>query len=465
MGRPNRAADFVTDTRVWGAPHRVQQSVDREANKGKRLEIWVTAVGQLRTLVQRSPLGPCQRIGSRRCGHGHLGGFPAGLVIKERRDIEVQANPSPPPRVSRLRRCYDTGMLGIDTRAARAAWTVFLVALTLVVIYYIRSVLLVFFLAILFAYVLQPVVSLVDRFIPWPKSRTYSLAVVYVVLLGVLVLAGMLIGGRVAEEGTNLAKSLPDLKAGLQRRLAEPGPAWLQPIQHYLSTEITGRLQDFGAIVLPLVQKAGEHALSLLSSVLFVVLVPILGFFFLKDGKDLMRSALDAVAADRRPMWEDIASDVHILLGQFIRALLILSLATFTAYSIFFGMIGLPYAVLLGTVAGALEFIPIFGPLIAAVAIVLVAGVSGAGHIVAIFVFLAAYRIFQDYILNPHLMSSGVELHPALVIFGALAGESLAGVPGMFLSIPAMATLRVIYVRVQKSRVAPKPTGPLPNHN
>jgi predicted PurR-regulated permease PerM len=69
-------------------------------------------------------------------------------------------------------------------------------------------------------------------------------------------------------------------------------------------------------------------------------------------------------------------------------------------------------------------------------------------------IFLVVYRIFQDYVLSPYLMSSGVEIHPMLVLFGVLAGEQLAGIPGMFFSVPIMAALRVIYVRLRKGRRA-----------
>ena len=84
----------------------------------------------------------------------------------------------------------------------------------------------------------------------------------------------------------------------------------------------------------------------------------------------------------------------------------------------------------------------------------LAATLSGANHILTILALLIAYRFFQDYILSPHLMSSGVELHPLLVIFGALAGAELAGIPGMFLSVPVLATLRVFYFRVRKAQAS-----------
>lgn len=339
-------------------------------------------------------------------------------------------------------------MLGIDTRAARAAWTVFLVALLLVVLYYISTVLLVFVLAILFAYMLSPIVNLVDRIQPWTRSRVYSLAVVYIALIGLLVLVGVLVGNKVAQEASNLATGFPDLQKTVVRRLQEPWPAWLEPLRQ----QVRERAQNIGPLMVPLMQQAGARILSVLGSMVFVVLVPVLSFFFLKDGKELRERALALVKPERRAMWDDIVGDIHVLLGRFIRALAILALATMTAYGIFFAVIGLPYALLVATIAGTLEFIPMFGPLAAAAIVLLVAVIGGFGHFLLILVFLVAYRMFQDYFLSPHLMSAGVALHPLLVIFGALAGGELAGIPGMFLSVPVMATLRVVYVRVRKAR-------------
>ena len=67
-----------------------------------------------------------------------------------------------------------------------------------------------------------------------------------------------------------------------------------------------------------------------------------------------------------------------------------------------------------------------------------------------ILIFLIVYRLFQDYVLSPYLLSSGVELHPLLVLFGVLAGEQVAGIPGMFFSVPVIAALRIIVVRMMR---------------
>jgi predicted PurR-regulated permease PerM len=80
----------------------------------------------------------------------------------------------------------------------------------------------------------------------------------------------------------------------------------------------------------------------------------------------------------------------------------------------------------------------------------LVVLVTGTGGLLWIIVFWAAFRLVQDYVINPYLMSSGVEMHPLLVLFGVLAGEKIGGIAGMFFSVPTMAILRVVYGRLRE---------------
>jgi len=91
---------------------------------------------------------------------------------------------------------------------------------------------------------------------------------------------------------------------------------------------------------------------------------------------------------------------------------------------------GVPYPLLLAGAAAALEFIPAVGPFVGGVIIMVVAATGGYPHLLWIVAFLVIYRIFQDYVLNPYLLSSSIEVHPMLVLFGVLAGEQLAGIPG-----------------------------------
>jgi predicted PurR-regulated permease PerM len=108
---------------------------------------------------------------------------------------------------------------------------------------------------------------------------------------------------------------------------------------------------------------------------------------------------------------------------------------------------------LLASLAFPLEFIPMLGPVLSSAVIQLVAAFGGFHHIVALIVFLIVYRVIQDYVISPRLMSTGMALHPVLVLFGVFAGEKIAGIPGAFLSVPAVAILRMVYRRLERAQV------------
>jgi predicted PurR-regulated permease PerM len=337
-------------------------------------------------------------------------------------------------------------MFGIQKQAAKVTWTILLLVALLGTLYLIRHTLLIFVLALFFAYMLTPVVDFVNRFTPARFSRTLALAIVYVILLAVLVAAGVALGWRIAEETRNLQLAKTSTLQSLHL------PSWLEPLRQRL-LQAGGALQQGPEQFFPVLRTIGERLVSLAGNLGYAVLVPILAFFFLKDGRELCRMLTNQFEpGERRQLVEGILNDVHVLLGLYIRALVLLSLATFTVYSMFFSIAGVPYAVLLACVAAMLEFIPVLGPLSAVIIVVVVSLASGGPSLLTLAIFFAAYRLFQDYILQPWLMSSGIELHPLIVIFGALAGEQVGGIPGMILSIPVLATLRVVWVRAQRSR-------------
>ena len=125
-------------------------------------------------------------------------------------------------------------------------------------------------------------------------------------------------------------------------------------------------------------------------NLVYVVIIPILGFFFLKDAGLIRRHILDLVdEGPRRALLDDVLADTHLLLAHYMRALVLLSLGTFTVYSVFFSIMGVPYAILLGLLGGLLEFIPTIGPVAAGLTILLVAVVSG-GHVLAVLIFVLA---------------------------------------------------------------------------
>jgi predicted PurR-regulated permease PerM len=344
-------------------------------------------------------------------------------------------------------------MLGIEPKAARATWTVIVVVLGIAVLYLARYTLVIFVLALFFAYMLSPAVSLMERVLPRRVSRPLGLATVYLAFLAALVGIGIAIGSAIADQAAALAARLPEVVKSQDPLAALPLPAWLSPVRERLTEMIRSQVADLNDQAFPLIKRAVEEVAARAGRILQIILIPILAFFFLKDGTAIRHSIISWTTSGKNSViLDEIFQDVHILLGHYIRALVSLAAATFASYTLFLQATAGQYAVLLGGVAGVLEFIPVVGPLTASIIIILVEGMTGYGHVWALLIFLVLYRLFQDYVLSPYLMGAGVELHPLLVLAGVLAGEQIGGVPGMFFSVPVIATLRVVYVRLQKSR-------------
>jgi predicted PurR-regulated permease PerM len=335
-------------------------------------------------------------------------------------------------------------MLGIDRPAARYTFTLWLVDL-------LRTTIFVFTLALLFAYLLSPLVDALDRVLPMKRTRTLALALAYLIFLGVVVVVGIQIGGTVSEQLQVLSKRLPDMLAEAEKPTPEI-PGAVNSVKGQLLAKVREQVVKGSGDLISVLPEAGLKFISVASGLIYVVIIPVLGFIFLKDGDLIRGHVLSMVdAGPMRALADSLMEDIHLLLAHYMRALVILSVATFTAYSIFFTVMRVPFGVLLALLAMCLEFIPTIGPLTASVAIIAVAAVAGA-HVLEIVIFLVAYRMFQDYILSPYLMGQGVELHPLLVLFGVFGGAEVAGVAGSFLSVPVLAMVRIFYLRVSRAR-------------
>src|ERR1017187_1450284 len=107
-------------------------------------------------------------------------------------------------------------MLGIDSRAARSTWTAALVVLALWLVYLVRSTLLIFILAVLFAYLLAPLVNLLDRLLPPSPTRTPALLLAYVLLVGLVAVGAIVLGTKVVEQATQLASRSEEHTSELQ---------------------------------------------------------------------------------------------------------------------------------------------------------------------------------------------------------------------------------------------------------
>ena len=342
----------------------------------------------------------------------------------------------------------------VQTRAVLRIIVILLaVAAFLWIVYKLTTVLLLIVLSIFFAYLVAPFVDLLQ--IPIRLGgrervihRVLAIGIVYAVLfvgigLGIYFLAPQL-GAQFPEfklQATTYYKTITTASDRLNQYF----------MQHRMPEAIVKAVNN---TFLGLIAKGGELAsaafermLGLIIYIPWLVLIPILSFFFLKDADSFRRSVL-AMLPRGRLRWrgDEFFQDVNSTLAAYIRSQLTACLLIAGFCSVGFALLGLPSPLVLGLIAGMLEFVPLVGPLAVAILAILLALLhSGFGLAFEVLIFLGVLRIIEDYVIYPRLIGQGIHLHPLAVILAILAGAEIAGVAGIFLAIPVIAIITVSY--------------------
>src|SRR5262245_60641940 len=197
-------------------------------------------------------------------------------------------------------------MLGIDRRAARYVWTGVLVLLLIALVYIVRKTLFIFVVAVLLAYLLSPLVNLFDRILPASRTRTPALGIAYIIFVGILVLIGSQIGAQVVEQANALSKRAPEMLAKWEQPSPSAGTGVNTLKQSIIEKVRVGITRRSGDLISEL-GKAGIRALSIAGDLIYVIIVPILAFFFLKDGREMREHFLSLIDdGPRRELVDDL---------------------------------------------------------------------------------------------------------------------------------------------------------------
>ena len=342
----------------------------------------------------------------------------------------------------------------LQTRVVLRLLVILLAVLgSLWVLYKLTAIILLVILSVFFAYLVAPLVDLVERPVHIGSRRIalprpLAIAVVYIALFFAIGFAIYFIVPSLADQFPQFRQQAADY----YKKISSTTERLNQYFKQHRMPE--GAVDTVNQAVLEVVSKGGAYAgtafermLGLLAYLPWLVLIPILSFFLLKDADSFRRSALQMLPRGRwRWRGDEFFQDVNSTLAAYIRAQLTACLLVGTISSIGFAVIGLPSALVLGFIAGVLEFIPLVGPLVmVALAALLALLQSGVGMAFAVLLFLGVLRIVQDYVIYPRVIGRGIHLHPLAVILAILCGAELAGVAGIFLAIPLIAIMTVSY--------------------
>jgi predicted PurR-regulated permease PerM len=319
------------------------------------------------------------------------------------------------------------------------------------ILHRLSGVVLLLILAVFFAYAVAPLVQAAERPVRLAGTerrlpRGLAIGLVYLVILGSLCLGAAILLPRLTQQIGEVVSQAPVYAASL--RDWEQG--WVQSYQR--STLPVEVRQSIDRSVLGMGDSAVEYArqsLIALASILWylprLVLIPILAFFFLKDVDHIRRSALVALPHRVRLRGHRFLVELNTTLAAYIRAQLLACVLIGGICGLGFAVLGMPYPVLFGVLAGVLEFIPLVGPLLVAVVAVVIAALYAPILAVAVAAFLVVLRVIEDYVIYPRLIGRGIHLHPLAVVVAVLCGAELNGVEGIFLAIPVVAIASIAW--------------------
>jgi len=295
-------------------------------------------------------------------------------------------------------------------------------------------------------------VDVVHRFIAQrsrgrPIPRAVAIGLVYLLLFGSIGTASSLLVPQLGAQITLFGQQAPTYVTAARDRLQ----AWRFVVNpDSFPPAIRDAVEKTVARSTETLEGSLSYALTSLLAFLsylpWLVLIPILAFFLLKDADDFRGAALRTLPIGHlRGRGAELFEDINDTLAAYIRAALLGCLLIGVVCTLAFMIIGLPYALLLGALAGLLEFIPLVGPLVVALGATLVASFHSVGQAAVVLFVLGILRIAQDYVIYPRLIGRGIHMHPLAVILAILCGAELAGVAGIFLAIPVVAVLSVMH--------------------
>lgn len=347
-----------------------------------------------------------------------------------------------------------------STTSKRLVWLV-LFGLAALVIFRVRALLLPLIMAIILAYLINPLIQLIVRHTR--VNRLVAIAIIYLILTASLVYIPVSVISPTINQINIFIQNTPEYIEQIGAFFQEPIVIFdvieipinqLYPDQSFasLSSTIVELVQNIGGQTLAIF---GNLATATLSTVGWTFMVLFLSFYLVKDHQQLFQGVVRLIPTEYQDDFLKLTHQINITWHSFLRGQLVLCLAVGIIFFVIALIIDLPNALILAVIAGIMELIPTFGPILAAIPAVLVAllqaDASWVGQLMTPFWFGILIAIiygfiyqFENYVLVPRIIGHHLKLHPLAVVIGVLAGASIAGVLGILLAAPVIATLRLI---------------------
>jgi predicted PurR-regulated permease PerM len=340
-----------------------------------------------------------------------------------------------------------------------------LIIAALLVLYRVRGLLLPFLMAVILAYLVEPLVRFIHNKTRVP--RILVIAVIYLLISAILLAIPISAIPPIVGQVTGLIEKFPSYiyRLGvLVQDLQEPIVITEEIVIPLDELALDQAFITLSSNLLNIVQGFGGQTISIFSNVVgaslstigWVLVVLFLSFYLVKDYEQLFTGMLNLAPESYHGDLIRLSKEMSLLWNAFLRGQLLLCLVVAAIVFAVAVTLGLPSALLLAAIAGLMEFFPTIGPILAAIPAVILGYIqsdsSWLGQITGPFWFviiiIIIYAIIyqtENYVLLPRIIGYRLRLHPVVVILGAIAGASIAGILGILLAAPFLASMRLIF--------------------
>ncbi len=326
---------------------------------------------------------------------------------------------------------------------------VLLTAVIVGLIYYVGQLIAPIFVAAVIAYVMHGLVNLLTgvgvpfRYAKWSVSALASLTVILMVLLLPSLWTQLL----------RILQTIPQLWDSTLEWMRDATLQYPQLLGAVNLDQVNDSVREIAFDSLgSLVGSGLDTLIGLGQFLMYTVLVPVMVFFFVKDGSDYIRWFVEKLLPKRSGLIVEVWGDFSGRLSSYVRGKFLEATIVAVISWILFAVVGVPYAELLGILVGFSVFVPVIGAAIVTVPVAAV-GVQEFGVSSGLIVLLAGYAVVQAIdagVLVPYIFSDAVSLAPVSIIIAVIVFGGLWGFWGVFLSIPLATLLKAFVVVLPK---------------
>ncbi|UCC67683.1 MAG: AI-2E family transporter [Armatimonadota bacterium] len=318
----------------------------------------------------------------------------------------------------------------------------------------VRHVIVIILVAVVCAYVLRPLVYSLIRPCFRMGSRSFRLSrgiatgIVFVLLVlalwGIWALSAPSLNRQVRE----LQVSWPRYRDALVRVYTQAAEIHRDQLPAGLRPVVDSWVGGAADLVTSTASKGLRMTFHGVGFVIEILLLPILTFYFLADGPGIRRQALFFVPRRYLRRTEYALDRVDDILQRYIKGQIILCLIAFVVVTAGLRVLGIKFYLLLGLIAGLTRAVPIIGPVVGAIPIIIVVGVTESFvYALWLLIPITALHVVESKVLMPAILGQQLDLHPALIIVGLLIGAEMGGLLGVFLAAPVLAAVKVLVGR------------------